>query len=143
MWQFYTERGKRIIQLAHHEAISMGHNMVEPEHLLLGVLSEGGGIACQALSELGVDPENLASHIRDLIGKSQDVISKPVDLPLSPRMKRALDLSMIEARKMGVNYVDSEHILLGILADDTGLIVQQFRSMGITPQAVLKQVNEI
>lgn len=121
----------------------MGHNMVEPEHLLLGLLSEGGGVACQALSELGVDPDNLASHIRDLIGKSQDIISKPVDLPLSPRMKRALDLSMIEARKMGVNYVDSEHILLGILADDTGLIVQQFRSMGITPQAVLKQVNEI
>ncbi|MBQ3448539.1 MAG: ATP-dependent Clp protease ATP-binding subunit, partial [Synergistaceae bacterium] len=143
MWQFYTERGKRIIQLAHHEALSMGHNMVEPEHLLLGLLSEGGGVACQALSELGVDPDNLASHIRDLIGKSQDIISKPVDLPLSPRMKRALDLSMIEARKMGVNYVDSEHILLGILADDTGLIVQQFRSMGITPQAVLKQVNEI
>ncbi|MBR0249642.1 MAG: ATP-dependent Clp protease ATP-binding subunit, partial [Synergistaceae bacterium] len=143
MWQFYTERGKRIIQLAHHEALSMGHNMVEPEHLLLGLLSEGGGVACQALIELGVDPDNLASHIRDLIGKSQDIISKPVDLPLSPRMKRALDLSMIEARKMGVNYVDSEHILLGILADDTGLIVQQFRSMGITPQAVLKQVNEI
>lgn len=143
MWQFYTERGKRVIQLAHQEAISMGHNMVEPEHLLLGVLSEGGGVACQALSELGVDPDNLASHIRDLIGKSQDIISKPVDLPLSPRMKRALDLSMIEARKMGVNYVDSEHILLGILADDTGLIVQQFRTMGITPQAVLKQVNEI
>ena len=143
MWQFYTERGKRVIQLAQQEAISMGHNMVEPEHLLLGVLSEGGGVACQALSELGVDPDNLAAHIRDLIGKSQDIISKPVDLPLSPRMKRALDLSMIEARKMGVNYVDSEHILLGILADDTGLIVQQFRSMGITPQAVLKQVNEI
>ena len=121
----------------------MGHNMVEPEHLLLGLLSEGGGVACQALIELGVDPDNLASHIRDLIGKSQDIISKPVDLPLSPRMKRALDLSMMEARKMGVNYVDSEHILLGILADDTGLIVQQFRSMGITPQAVLKQVNEI
>ena len=121
----------------------MGHNMVEPEHLLLGLLSEGGGVACQALNELGVDPDNLAAHIRDLIGKSQDIISKPVDLPLSPRMKRALDLSMMEARKMGVNYVDSEHILLGILADDTGLIVQQFRSMGITPQAVLKQVNEI
>ncbi len=143
MWQFYTERGKRIIQLAHHEALSMGHTMVEPEHLLLGLLSEGGGVACQALSELGVDPDNLAAHMRDLIGTSKDVISKPVDLPLSPRMKRALDLSMMESRKMGVNYVDSEHILLGLLADDTGLIVQQFRSMGITPQAVLKQVTEL
>ena len=143
MWQFYTERGKRVIQLAHNEAINLGHSMVEPEHLLLGILHEGGGVACQALEELGVDPENLASHVRDLIGQSHDVIAKPTDLPLSQRMKRALDLAMVEARKMGVNYVDTEHILLGILADDSGLVVQQFRSMGLTPLVVLKQVNEI
>ena len=143
MWQFYTDRGKRVIQLAHQEALSMGHTMVEPEHLLLGVLQEGGGVACQALSELGVDPENFAAHIRDLIGRSQDILAKPVDLPLSPRMHRALDLAMAEARKMGVNYVDTEHILLGILADDSGLIVQQFKTMGVTPLSVLKQINEI
>ncbi|MBQ7196045.1 MAG: ATP-dependent Clp protease ATP-binding subunit [Synergistaceae bacterium] len=143
MWQFYTDRGKRVVQLAHQEALNLGHTMVEPEHLLLGVLQEGGGVACQALAELGVDPENFAAHIRDLIGKSQDIISKAVDLPLSPRMRRALDLAMAEARKMGVNYVDTEHILLGILADDSGLVVQQFKSMGITPFSVLKQVNEI
>ncbi len=143
MWQFYTDRGKRVIQLAHQEALSMGHTMVEPEHLLLGVLQEGGGVACQALSELGVDPENFAAHIRDLIGRSQEILAKPVDLPLSPRMHRALDLAVAEARKMGVNYVDTEHILLGILADDSGLIVQQFKSMGVTPLSVLKQINEI
>ena len=90
MWQFYTERGKRVIQLARSEAINMGHTMVEPEPLLIGLLLEGGGTACQALIELGVDPENLADHIRDLIGKSQDILAKPVDLPLSPRMKRAM-----------------------------------------------------
>ncbi|MBQ7594270.1 MAG: ATP-dependent Clp protease ATP-binding subunit [Synergistaceae bacterium] len=143
MWQFYTERGKRVIQLAHHEALNLGHTMVEPEHLLLGLLQEGGGVACQALVELGVDPENLASHIRDLIGKSQDILAKPVDLPLSQKMKRALDVAMHEARKMGVNYVDTEHILMGILADDSGLVVQQFLSMGLTPLAVMKQINEI
>ncbi len=143
MWQFYTERGKRVIQLAHHEALNMGHTMVEPEHLLLGILQEGSGVACQALTELGIDPENLAAHIRDLIGHGQDILAKPVDLPLSPRMKRALDVAMSEARKMGVNYVDTEHILLGILADDSGLIVQQFKAMGLTPMNVLKQVNDI
>ena len=143
MWQFYTDRGKRVMQLAHHEALNMGHEMVEPEHLLLGILQEGGGVACQALTELGVDTENFAAHIRDLIGRSEDVISKPIDLPISARMKRVLDLAMSEARKMGVNYVDTEHILLGILAEDSGLIVQQFKAMGITPSSVLKQVNEI
>ena len=144
MWQFFTERGKKVIQLAHHEALNMGHSMVEPEHLLLGLLQEDGGVACQALKELGVNPEDLAAHIRELIGgNAQDVLTKPVDLPVSQRMNKALDLAVKEAKKMGVNYVDTEHLLLGILADDSGLIVQQFKTMGLTPNAVLKQVNEI
>ena len=143
MWQFYTERGKRVIQLARSEAINMGHTMVEPEHLLLGLLQEGGGVAAQALSELGVDAENLAAHVRDLIGGSQDILSRPSDLPLSQRMTRALDVAMSEARKMGDNYVDTEHILLGILADDGALTARQFKAMGLSSLAVLKQINDI
>ena len=144
MWQFFTERGKRVIQLAHHEALNMGHPMVQPEHLLLGLLQEGGGVACQALQNLGVNPEDFAAHIRELIGgNTQDVLTKPVDLPVSVQANKALDLAMHEARKMGVNYVDTEHILLGLLSDDSGLIVQQFKTMGITPSAVIKQINEV
>ena len=142
MWQFFTERGKRVIQLAHHEALKMGHPMVEPEHLLLGLLQEGGGVACQALVELGVVPDQLCAHIREIMGRSQPT-SRPIDLPLSPRLRKVLELSMIEARKMGVNYVDTEHILLGILADEGSLTVQQFLTMGITPDAVQKQVNAL
>ncbi len=142
MWQFFTERGKRVIQLAHHEALKMGHPMVEPEHLLLGLLQEGGGVACQALVELGVVPDQLCAHIREIMGHSQPT-SRPIDLPLSPRLRKVLELSMIEARKMGVNYVDTEHILLGILADEGSLTVQQFLTMGITPDAVQKQVNAL
>ena len=105
MWQFF---GKRVIQLAHHEALNMGHSMVEAEHLLLGLLQEGDGVACQALQSLGVNPADLAAHIRELIGgNTPDVLTKPVDLPVSPRANKALDLAMHEARKMGVNYVDT------------------------------------
>ncbi|MBQ7154161.1 MAG: ATP-dependent Clp protease ATP-binding subunit [Synergistaceae bacterium] len=143
MWQFYTERGKRVIQLAKNEALNMGHTMVEPEHLLLGVLQEGGGVAGQALAELGIDPENFAAHIRDIIGGSQDILAKPADLPLSQRMTRTLDVAVSEARKMGDNYVDTEHILLGILADDGGLASKQFKAMGLTSLAVRKQINDI
>ena len=144
MWQqFYTERGKRAVQIARNEALNMGHTMVEPEHLLLGVLLEGSGTAGQALSELGVDTETFASHIRDLIGGSQDILSKPSDLPMSQRMTRTLDLAMSEARKMGDNYVDTEHLLLALLADDGALTAQQFKRMGLTPLAVLKQITEI
>ena len=142
MWQFFTERGKRVIQLAHHEALQMGHPMVEPEHLLVGLAQEGGGIACRALVELDVSPERLCAHIREIMGRSQPA-SRPIDLPLSPRMKKALELSMVEARKMGVNYVDTEHILLGVLADESSMVVQHFLTMGITREVVLKQVTAI
>ena len=143
MWQFYTERGKRVIQIARNEALNMGHTVLEPEHLLLGVLQEGSGVAAQALQDLGVDPENLAAHVRDLLGGSQDIIAKPADLPMSQRLTHALDLAVSEARKMGDNYVDTEHILLGILADDGALTARQFKAMGLTSLAVLKQINEI
>ena len=142
MWQFFTERGKRVIQLAHHEALRMGHSMVEPEHILLGLIQEGGGVACRALASLGVDLPKLSEHVRQIMGRSQPG-SRPIDLPLSPRMKRVLEMSMIEARKMGVNYVDTEHILLGALADESGMIVQHFLTMGITPDAVRTQVNAV
>ena len=114
MWQFFTERGKKVIQLAHHEALRMGHPMVEPEHILLGLIHEGGGTACQAMIALGLDLERIKSQIEEAMGQSQPNM-KSIDLPLSPRMKKALELSMLEARNMGVNYVDTEHILLGIL----------------------------
>ncbi|MBQ7220921.1 MAG: ATP-dependent Clp protease ATP-binding subunit [Synergistaceae bacterium] len=143
MWQFYTERGKRVIQIARNEALNLGHTAVDPEHLLLGVLQEGSGVASQALAELGVDPENLASHVRDLLGGSQDILAKPTDLPMSQRTTHALDLAVSEARKMGDNYVDTEHILLGVLADDGALSARQFKAMGLTSLAVLKQINEI
>ena len=136
MWQFYTERGKRVIQLARSEAINLGHDMVEPEHILLGVLQEGSGIASQALDELGVDPENLAAHIRDLISKSRDILSKPTDLPLSQRTTRALDMAVSEARKMGDNYVDIytevEYAPYQEYGTSRGIQAKHFMKNGIT-----------
>ncbi len=142
MWQFFTERGKRVIQLGHQEALSMGHSMVEPEHLLLGIIQEGGGAACQALRELGADLEKLSAEIRRILGKSAPA-ERNMDLPLSPRMRKALELAMIEARKMGVNYVDTEHLLLGILADSSNIAAQFFSPMGITAADIAKQVKII
>ena len=71
MWQFFTERGKKVIQLAHHEALRMGHPMVEPEHILLGLIHEGGGTACQAMIALGLDLERIKSQIEEAMGQSQ------------------------------------------------------------------------
>ncbi|MBQ9563990.1 MAG: ATP-dependent Clp protease ATP-binding subunit, partial [Synergistaceae bacterium] len=142
MWQFFTERGKRIIQIAHHEALKMGHSMVEPEHLLLGLAQEGGGVASRALAELGVDAGELCARIREIMGRGEPS-QRPVDLPLSPRLRKALEAAILESRKMGVNYVDTEHILLGILADEGSLTFQHFLTLGITPDAVRQQVAAI
>ena len=142
MWQFFTERGKKVIQLAHHEALRMGHPMVEPEHILLGLIHEGGGTACQAMIALGLDLERIKSQIEEAMGQSQPNM-KSIDLPLSPRMKKALELSMLEARNMGVNYVDTEHMLLGILGDDNSLVSQYFFTMGVDAATARRQITGI
>ncbi|MDO4785379.1 MAG: ATP-dependent Clp protease ATP-binding subunit [Fretibacterium sp.] len=142
MWQFFTERGKKVIQLAHHEALRMGHSMVEPEHILLGLIHEGGGVACQAMNALGLDLERVKSQIEEAMGQSRPNM-KSIDLPLSPRMKKALELAMLEARNMGVNYVDTEHMLLGILGDDNSLVSQYFFTMGVDAAAAQRQIATI
>ena len=142
MWQFFTERGKKVIQLAHHEALRMGHPMVEPEHILLGLIQEGGGTACQAMTALGLDLERVKSQIEEAMGQTRPNM-KSIDLPLSPRMKKALELAMLEARNMGVNYVDTEHMLLGILGDDNSLVSQYFFTMGVDVATARRQVSAL
>ncbi len=116
MWHFFSERGRKVIQLAHREALRLGHDVVGTEHLMLAIVSEGEGTAIQALESLGVRPDELRDSLENTIGKSHPIL-KPVDLQLSPRAKRVFDLSVREARNMGVNYVGTEHILLGIMAE--------------------------
>ena len=128
MWQFFTERGKKVVQLAHREALRLGHDVIGTEHILLGILAEGEGVAVQALESLGINLHEMKRRIEESVGKSHPIL-KPVDLPLSPRAKRVLDLSIREARNMGVNYVGTEHILLGILAEGEGMAAQMLQCL--------------
>jgi ATP-dependent Clp protease ATP-binding subunit ClpC len=130
MWQFFTERGKKVVQLAHREALRLGHDVIGTEHLLLGILAEGEGVAVQAMESLGVNIEEMKTRIEDAVGKTHPIL-KPVDLPLSPRAKRVLDLSIREARNLGVNYVGTEHILLAVLTEGEGLAAQLLHGVGI------------
>ncbi|MDR1377260.1 MAG: ATP-dependent Clp protease ATP-binding subunit, partial [Synergistaceae bacterium] len=95
MWQFFTERGKTVIQLAHREALKMGHNVIEPEHILLGLIYEGRGVAYQAMAALGLNLNEIRMQIEDALGRSEPTL-KAIDLPLSPRVKKALELAMRE-----------------------------------------------
>lgn len=129
MWQFFTERGKKVVQLAHREALSMGHDVIGTEHVLLGLLVEGEGVAAQVLHAFGVELDEVRRRIEDVVGRGIPK-NRPVDLPLSPRGKRVLDLAMREARNMGVNYVGTEHILLGLISEGEGIAAQVLTSMG-------------
>jgi ATP-dependent Clp protease ATP-binding subunit ClpC len=140
MWQFFTERGKKVVQLAHREALRLGHDVIGTEHILLGILAEGEGVAVQALEVLGINLYDMKQRIEETIGKSHPIL-KPVDLPLSPRAKRVLDLSIREARNMGVNYVGTEHILLGILAEGEGMAAQMLQAVGIDHGQLVREVQ--
>lgn len=142
MWQNFTERGKRVFQLAHSEALRLGHEVVGTEHILLGLLDDADGIVTQILANYGLHPEVLKSEIENLIGTGRPR-SEPVDLPSSPRAKLVIDLSMREARKMGVNYIGTEHIFLGILAEGEGMAAQLLASHGLDLQRTRMMVRNI
>ena len=91
------------------------------------------------MNALGLDLERIKAQIEEAMGQSRPNM-KSIDLPLSPRMKKALELSMLEARNMGVNYVDTEHMLLGILSDDNSLVSQYFFTMGVDIAAARRQI---
>ncbi|EHM09522.1 ATPase with chaperone activity, ATP-binding subunit [Thermanaerovibrio velox DSM 12556] len=140
MWQFFTERGKKVVQLAHREALRLGHEVIGTEHILLGLLAEGEGVASQVLRAAGLELDEIREQVERVVGVGEPK-DKPVDLPLSPRAKRVLDLSMREARNMGVNYVGTEHILLGLLAEGEGVAFQILNRMGLDPVKVRQDVQ--
>jgi len=142
MWQFFTERGKKVIQLAHKEALKMGHDVIGTEHILLGLLAEGEGIGARVLISFGVDLDDVRTRIEQIVGRGEPK-AKPIDLPLSPRAKRVLDLAMREARNMGVNYVGTEHMLLGLISEGEGIASQILQSLGLDLQKVRAEVKTV
>ncbi len=141
MWQFFTERARKVMELARKEAIKLGHNVIGTEHILLGLIAEGEGVAAQVLNRLGVDIDDVRAEIENRVGKGENVnASKIVDLPLTSRAKRVLDLAVSEARKMGVNYVGTEHILLGLIAEGEGVAAQVLQQLGLDLQTVRQEI---
>lgn len=139
MWQFFTERGKKVVQLAHREALRLGNDVIGTEHILLGLVAEGEGVAAHVLGGFGLDLESLRGRVEAIVGRGEPK-ERPVDLPLSPRAKRVLDLAMREARTMGVNYVGTEHILLGLVAEGEGVATQVLASSGFDLPRVRSEV---
>jgi hypothetical protein len=128
MFERFTERARRVVVLAQEEARLLDHNYIGTEHLLLGLIHEGQGVAAQALTRLGVSLEAVRAEVEEIIGQGQ---SAPTGhIPFTPRAKKVLELSLREALELGHNYIGTEHILLGLLREGQGVGAQVLVKLG-------------
>jgi ATP-dependent Clp protease ATP-binding subunit ClpA len=125
MFERFTDRARRVVVLAQEEARMLNHNYVGPEHVLLGLIHEGQGVAVRALTDLGLGLDEVRQHVEELIGQGEQAPSGHI--PFTPRAKRVLELSLREALQLGHNYIGTEHILLGILREGENVGAQAHR----------------
>src|SRR2546430_12985924 len=112
----FNDRAKRVLALAQDEAIRFNHNYIGVEHLLLGLIREGEGVAARALNSLGVDLSKARTSVEFLMGRG-DSTTSPSEITLSPRTKKVIELAIDEARKLGHSYVGPEHLPLGLVRE--------------------------
>jgi ATP-dependent Clp protease ATP-binding subunit ClpC len=122
MFAKFTERARKVLSIAEQEALKLKHSYVGTEHILYGLIAEGQGIAARSLIDNGVSKEVIESKIIDMIGKGQNEVKGSIGL--TPRSKKVLNLAMDEARKMGYNYIGTEHLLLGLIREGEGVAVR-------------------
>lgn len=140
MFGRFTERAQKVLALAQEEAVRLGHNNIGTEHILLGLVREGEGIAAKALIALGLDLEKIQNEVENLIGRGQD---KPTNIAYTPRAKKVIELSMDEARKLGHTYVGTEHILLGLIREGEGVAARVLNNLGISLNKARQQVMQL
>jgi ATP-dependent Clp protease ATP-binding subunit ClpC len=138
MFERFTERGRRVIVLAHEEARLLDHAWIGTEHLLLGLLRDGDGIAARALTELGVSLHGARQAVEDMIGRGQEAPSGHV--PFTPRSKKVLELSLRETLQLGADHIGPEHILLALLREGDGVAAQILVASGADLNRLRQQV---
>ncbi|WP_042353737.1 ATP-dependent protease ATP-binding subunit ClpC [Bacillus rubiinfantis] len=140
MFGRFTERAQKVLALAQEEAIRLGHNNIGTEHILLGLVREGEGIAAKALYGLGLGSDKIQKEVENLIGKGQE--SSQI-IHYTPRAKKVIELSMDEARKLGHSYVGTEHILLGLIREGEGVAARVLNNLGVSLNKARQQVLQL
>jgi ATP-dependent Clp protease ATP-binding subunit ClpA len=138
VFERFTDRARRVIPLAQEEAQRLNHNYIGTEHLLLGLLREGDGVAAKALASLGISLEAVRAQVEELIGQGQTAPTGHI--PFTPRAKKVLELSLREALQLGHNYVGTEHILLGLIREGEGVAAQVLARFGADHARLREQV---
>lgn len=134
----FTERAQKVILYAQEEARRLNHNVIGTEHILLGLIREGDGVAARVLTSMGVDIKDVRSQIEMMIGTGPFAIQGPIGY--TPRAKRVMELAMDESRKLGHNYVGTEHILLGLIREGEGVAAQVLSNLGVSMEKARKEI---
>jgi ATP-dependent Clp protease ATP-binding subunit ClpC len=141
MFERFTDRARRVVVLAQEEAKMLNHNYIGTEHILLGLIHEGEGVAAKALESLGISLDSVREQVQDIIGQGQQ---QPTGhIPFTPRAKKVLELSLREALQLGHNYIGTEHILLGLIREGEGVAAQVLVKLGADLNKVRQQVIQL
>src|SRR6059036_2237001 len=141
MFERFTDRARRVVVLAQEEARMLNHNYIGTEHILLGLIHEGEGVAAKALESLGIALEGVRQQVEEIIGQGQQAPSGHI--PFTPRAKKVLELSLREALQLGHNYIGTEHILLGLIREGEGVAAQVLVKLGADLNRVRQQVIQL
>ncbi len=141
MFERFTDRARRVVVLAQEEAKGLNHNYIGTEHILLGLIKEGDGIAAKALAELNISIDNVREQVQEIIGQGQQAPSGHI--PFTPRAKKVLELSLREALQLGHNYIGTEHILLGLIREGEGVAATVLVKLGADLTRVRQTVIQL
>src|SRR5437870_6708 len=141
VFERFTDRARRVVVLAQEEARLLNHNYIGTEHILLGLIHEGEGVAAKALESLGISLEAVRAQVEEIIGQGGS--SPSGHIPFTPRAKKVLELSLREALQLGHNYIGTEHILLGLIREGEGVAAQVLVKLGADLSRVRQQVIQL
>jgi len=137
----FTERARKVLTLAQEEAQRFNHNYIGTEHLLLGLVREGDGVAAKVLSNLGVELQKVRSAVEFIIGRGERTVSG--EIGLTPRAKKVIELAVDEARRLGHHYIGTEHLLLGLIREGEGIAAGVLESLGVNLEKVRTEVIKV
>ena len=137
----FTERARKVLRLAQEEAQRLQHNYIGTEHLLLGLVREGEGVAGKVLTSLGVDLEKVRKAVEDIIGRGDSIVLG--EIGLTPRAKKVIELAFDEARLLDHHYIGTEHLLLGLIREGKGIGAGVLESFGLSLQEIRAKTIQV
>ena len=141
MFEKFTDKARRVVVLAQEEAKLLNHNYIGTEHILLGLIHEGEGVAAKALESLGINLDSVRQQVQEIIGQGQQAPAGHI--PFTPRAKKVLELSLREALHLGHSYIGTEHLLLGLIREGEGVAAQVLTKLGADTNRVRQQVIQL